>query len=147
FCSAIQESVSIKEAQVACFDDPGDPYFENPRCSGWYAFNNAGGTNIEPNHWGQAGLNRIGRALGTTAAAHATGDPVAWEIGVEVPQPAEWCEAPEDVPCDDAVRSIRLDVYADDGTTRLHYTAVAPSIAGPDWTADFDPGPDAGADW
>src|SRR5690606_23837957 len=34
----------------------------------------------------------------------------------------------------------------DDGTTRLHYTTVAPSLASPDWRADLDRD-DPDADW
>jgi hypothetical protein len=122
FCSMIQESVQIKQAQL-----------QTPGCG---AGTNCNGLWNDGIHWGWKALNHVGEKTAERAAADYVGDPFLWEVGIEVPQLTL-----------EGGYSTRLDVYHDTGTPVPDASfPIVPTVANPDWRADFD-GDDGGADW
>ena len=142
FCTMVQVADSIKRAHHTCSNASGGTEY----CGGWYALDPDDGWSVENVHWGQGALNFIGDTLGTLAAAHApygSESPHTWELGVEVPNPIEWCTSGDT--CSMLVPTVRARVYDDTGTIVDSFD-VTPSIDHPDWRADFD-GTDPEADW
>jgi hypothetical protein len=121
FCSMTQASVYIKEQQDAC---------GGSTCGGWYV----PGSNWV--HWGYKGLEHIGQEAAEVAVAHEAGDSFTWEVGIEVVQPGEYDPI-------EAYHPIRLHVYKSDGNPAPGFeqgVEITPTLANPDWTADFDGG-------
>ncbi len=141
FCSAVEAAEEIKAGYDAC--DPGDG---DLTCEQRYY-------NVpDDGHWAQLALNAVGARAAGVALAHeallvSEEDPFTWEVGVEVPQPSD------DGDTQDATPPVRLAVYDDAGTEVTDSPFyIAPSIANPDWRADFggsnpDPVLDWQADW
>src|SRR5690606_22701572 len=98
-CSMVHGSVEIKALYDACSDQS---------CRDeWYD---------ETLHWNWRGLEQIGETTAHVAVAEGLGEAPAWELGVEVPVPAEWCASSP--PCETLPPSFpafRLHLYDDAG--------------------------------